>query len=1176
VTVADGHHTRGPDIDTNNTDKLVPSTNIEQCHIIRNDPSEPMLTIDGTLAGRSARILIDSGSSSDFVNIAFVKKHRLNTVLQRSTKIILLADDSIQRSTEQLNHAPLNIQGQTYHIDFHVLPLRQYDAILGMSWLSKYNPSIDWKRRTIALMSAENIGTSLPPLMDHKMFAKHYSADDQLFVTILDTKNTTTDTPPPTHPAASMLLDKYRDVFPDELPPGLPPMRPVDHRIEIIPGSPPPSRPTYRMSEVELAEVKKQLAGLTQLGFIRPSKSPYGAPILFVKKKDGTLRMCIDYRALNKITIKNKYPLPRIDEMLDRLRGAKIFTKIDLRSGYHQVRIHADDIEKTGFNTRYGHYEYLVLPFGLTNAPATFMHLMNSVFADFLDVFVIVFLDDILIFSRSVEEHTEHVRKVLQRLREHQLYANTKKCDFFQESITFLGHVVSGEGISMEPAKVKAIRDWPVLQSVEDVRSFLGLAGYYRRFVHSFSHIAAPLSNLLRNQVLFTWTDIEQKAFDALKSALINGPVLIVPDPALPFTVTTDASGYAVGATLSQDHGRGLQPVAFMSHRMSPAEYNYPTHEQELLAVIRAITEWRHYLLGQRFNIVTDHHSLTYLQTQPKLSRRQVRWMERLAEYDFDIMYAAGKSNRVADALSRRPDHRYTDTGMAAARLSAMTELTLTDDLRNEIRRAYANDHECARLVANTADTRYTMTADGMLYDSDDRLRIPDDHSIKSQLLYEAHDTDVSGHTGVNKTVQLLSRRFDWPHLYRDVNKYVTTCVACQSNKASNQRPGGLLQPLPIPTRRWEVVTMDLITGLPVTRTGQNDAIIVFVDKLSKMVHYAACKETVDAPAVAKIFFREVVRLHGIPEVIVSDRDPRFTSRFWSALWSLLNTKLNMSTAYHPQTDGQTERANRTLEETLRAYVSYHGDDWDEKLTAAEIAVNNSTNDSTGFTPYYLNFGQHPHLPLNHVAVNSNNPAAQTLLRTISDSIVIAKQRLVAAQQRQAEYANKRRREVTFRVGDQVMLSTENLNVGERKRKLTPKYTGPFVVEEVKSPVAYRLRLPPQLARIHNVFHVSLLKPYRVDDGQFTGRPQINRPPPEIIDGEEEWEVERILDHRTRRVGRGTVVEYLVKWLGYPDSDNSWVPSGDVHAATLVKEYQRHLTEQSQLPPRRQSSRRRQ
>jgi hypothetical protein len=298
-----------------------------------------------------------------------------------------------------------------------------------------------------------------------------------------------------------------------------------------------------------------------------------------------------------------------------------------------------------------------------------------------------------------------------------------------------------------------------------------------------------------------------------------------------------------------------------------------------------------------------------------------------------------------------------------------------------------------------------------------------------------------------------------------------------------------------------------------------------------------------------------VVRLHGVPDFIVSDRDPRFTSNFWTALWKELGTKLKMSTAYHPQTDGQTERANRTLEDMLRAYVDYHGDDWDEKLTAVEIAVNNSTQSSTGFTPYYLNSGQHPHLPLARVASVSNTPAAQALLQQLGDAMAVAKQRLLEAQQSQAMYANRHRRDVTFNVGDEVWLSTANLNLHEHSRKVTGRWAGPFIIDEVKSPVTYRLRLPTHW-RIHDMFHASLLKPYYVDDGQFPGRAQINRPPPDLED-EDEYDIERVLDHRERKRGRRTWTEYLVKWTGYPDSDNQWVAAEDVHAPELVEEYHR-------------------
>ena len=499
------------------------------------------------------------------------------------------------------------------------------------------------------------------------------------------------------------IVHEYRDVFPDDLPHHLPPRRDVDHRIELLPGSTPPSRSAYRLSSTEMDELKKQLQELTEQGFIQPSKSPYGAPVLFVKKKDGTMRMCIDYRALNKITIKNRYPLPRIDELLDRLHGARYFSKFDLRSGYYQVRIHPDDVNKTAFRTRYGHYEFLVMPFGLTNAPATFMHLMQSIFRPYLDSFVIVFLDDILVYSKTETDHAKHVRLVLDRLREHKLYAKLSKCEFFKQSIDFLGHVISHAGLDMEPTKVKAVQDWPAPKSVTELRSFLGLAGYYRKFVRHFSHICSPLTELLHKDTSWTWTQQHQTAFDNLKRAVSTAPTLALPDETLPFVIRTDASGFAVGGELLQNQGHGLQPIAYMSKKMLPAEKNYPVHEQELLAIIVALREWRHYIYGKEFKVITDHQSLRYLQTQPNLSQRQMRWVEFLQQFQpFPIEYQPGKGNVVADALSRRADHALT--ALYSSSIS-------TDDLLSTIKAGYQQDGVAKDILADSSI--YNMTSQG-------------------------------------------------------------------------------------------------------------------------------------------------------------------------------------------------------------------------------------------------------------------------------------------------------------------------------------------------------------------------------------------------------------------------------------------------------------------------------
>lgn len=969
------------------------------------------------------------------------------------------------------------------------------------------------------------------------------------------------------------LLQQYSDVFPEELPAGLPPSREVDHRIELLPGAVPPSRPTYRLSASELAELKKQLEELLAAGFIQHSKSPFGAPILFVKKKDGSMRMCVDYRALNNLTIKNSYPLPRVDELFDRLQGARYFSKIDLRSGYHQIRIATEDVPKTAFRTRYGHFEFLVLPFGLTNAPATFMHLMHQTFRPYLDRFVLVFLDDILIYSKTLEEHTRHVQQVLELLRTEKLYAKLSKCEFFRTEVEFLGHHVGRDGIRMMEDKVQAVRDWPPAKRVTDVRAFLGTAGYYRRFIKDFSKISAPLTELTKESVKFEWGPEQQKAFDTLKQAIATGPVLVLPDPTLPFTVHVDASGYAVGAVLEQDQGRGLQPIAFLSKKMLPAETRYPVHEQELLAIIHALKTWRHYLSGTKFTVLSDHDTLRYFKTQPQLSNRQARWKDVIANFDFDIKHIDGKKNVVADGLSRRPDHALHSSELLAM-LSTATGTAGTSD-RNEWKSESATEQRLKRRVtfrlnavstlldaikeAAPLDATYVAEfnrrrtradpiteRDGLLYHGD-RLVVPNDTQLRTRILHECHDSPLSGHLGKDKTLEQVKRRFYWQRMDADIAQYVTSCDACQRNKPSQQAPMGKLQPLPIPTRPWQQVSMDLITQLPRSRNGF-DAIVVFVDKLSKMAHYAPTTTNVTAPQLATIFMREVVRLHGVPESILSDRDPRFTANFWRAFWQQLGTTLTMSTAYHPQTDGQTERANRTLEEVLRAYVNFKQDDWDERLSAVELAVNNSVHASTGFTPFHLNSGQEVLMPLDHAIAGvrpSNNPEAAQRLEQLRKDLEQARKNIERAQQRQAHYADQHRRDVSFKVGNKVLLSTEHLKlVGPRNAQRSPKFTykflGPFTVKRVVNDNAYELELPASL-QIHPVLNISRLKAYR--DGQQlfpSRRAPDSRPPPETIleDGAEVFEVEEIIGRR----GQGQRTQYLVKWRGYPHWESTWEP----------------------------------
>jgi hypothetical protein len=413
---------------------------------------------------------------------------------------------------------------------------------------------------------------------------------------------------------------EFLDVFPEDLP-GMPPDRDIEFSIELILGTAPISKRPYRMDVKDLAELKKQIEELLSEGFIRPSSSPWGAPTLFVDKKDGSRRLCIYYGSLNEVTIMNKYPLPWIEDLFDQMRGAKIFSKIDLRSGYHQLKIRVEDIPKTTFTSRYGLYEFTMMSFGLTNAPAYFMYLMNKVFMEYLDKFVVVFIDDILVFSQSEEEHEEHLRLVLQKLREHQLYAKFSKCDFWLKVVSFLGHIIIDGGIAVDLSKVRDVLNWSPPKNVPKIRSFLGLAGYYRRFIEVFSKIVKPLTTLLEKGKEFKWDEKCQASFEELKKRLTTAPVLIMPDIHKGFDVHCDASRQGLGCVLMQEG----KVVAYASRQLRKHEQNYPTHDLELAAVVHALKIWRHYMIGNKCQIFIDHKSLKYIFTQKDLNLRQQR-----------------------------------------------------------------------------------------------------------------------------------------------------------------------------------------------------------------------------------------------------------------------------------------------------------------------------------------------------------------------------------------------------------------------------------------------------------------------------------------------------------------------------------------------------------------------
>ncbi|GJP33550.1 hypothetical protein CLOM_g18077 [Closterium sp. NIES-68] len=1001
-----------------------------------------------------------------------------------------------------------------------------------MDWLRANEVILDFQDSTVSFTKngepiqwQVSVDTTIPVVQITKsadvcfalacQFGQHYRVANTLFVVQLEEAGTPTPDIEDFPPQMKVLADEFKEVF-EYIPDGLPPDRAVGHTIPVEPGKLPPFRPLYRFTPAEYEEAKQQIEEYLRKGWIEPSASPYGAPILFVNKKGGGLRMCVDYRALNKITIKNRYPLPRIEDLFDRLQGAQWFSALDLAQGYHQLRITKEDVPKTAFRSPFGHFQWRVLSFGLTNAPASFQRAMNDVFREAIGHFVLVYLDDILVYSKTEEEHTQHLKWVLGKLREHKFYARLWKCHFYKRKLEYLGHLVGNDGLKVDLKKVVAVQNWPVPQDVGQIRSFLGLANYFRRFLENYSTVVAPLAALTQKGSAWEWTRQCQEAFDKVKTKLTNAPVLVLPNPSKPYEVVTNASTVGIGAVLLQE-GR---PVAFESRKLSPAEQRYTTSEQELLAVVHALRTWRCYLEGVEFVVTTDHCPNTYFSTQATLTRRQARWAELLSGFTFDIRYRAGSTN-MADPLSRQPIGAATgleeteDKAVVAAcfgilAVARVSEVTFSGFLKR-IRTGYHID-SWFHNPQNTKGLKYEHE----LWWREKEIVVPHVGNLRNDIIEEVHSTKYGGHLGIKKTRWALSDVYWWPGLGTEVQQFVSHCDACARNKSDTKKPGGLLQPLEIPDEPWESVSLDFITDLPKTRDGHT-AILVFVDRLTKMVHFFATTTDVSAEDTAKLFVAHVFRLHGLPRVLVSDRDPRFTSRFWHEVTRTLGTKLKMSSAFHPQTDGQTERTNRTLEQMLRSFIGPTQDDWDDLLPVVEFAVNNSVHEGTHEKPFILNCGRHPTTPATHGIGGLRVPAAKDFVAKQQEALKSARRWLQLSQQRQKSYADMKRREVSFEVGDKVLLSTKNIRLKiPGARKLFPQWIGPFEVIQRVGVVAYKLKLPETL-QIHNVFHVSLLNKY-IAEGKYL-------PPPTIVLGEELfYEVERVLMHRDRQRGRKTLI----------------------------------------------------
>jgi hypothetical protein len=841
----------------------------------------------------------------------------------------------------------------------------------------------------------------------------------------------------------------------------------------------------YQMRRIINETVSKFLRD----GIVQHSNSPYNAPTIIVAKKDIGTRMCVDFRKLNSHLITDRHPLPRISQILEQLGGAIYLTALDLLHGFYNLMINPADRYKTAFSTPDGHYEFVRLPMGLKNSPSIFQRVMNLVLTDILGKYAFIYIDDIVIYSKSAEDHLKHLELIFERLERHGLKVKFSKCQLMQTQIEYLGFLVGKDGLHVNPKKVAAVRNFPTPTDVKAVQAFLGVVGYFRTFIFNFASKARGLYALLRKETPFQWGDEQQKSFEELKQALISAPVLALPNFDKPFILTTDASGYAIAAILTQvsDNGKNEHLISCHSRMLKGAELNYHTLDREIMAVYYGVEQNRSYLWGNKFVIRTDNMAIPYLErNKTSDSRRAIQWFLKLSEYDFTVEHRKGKTIPHADAFSRYPatesknDKKQTQKSKTYT-LSYLSPQFAADDYLPSLPEHVWKDYVTSTPTDQLPSGENVLKRDGLVYiktDHGEVMWVPP--ALRTKLIQLYHEPPCSGHKGRRKTLKALSHAVYWSRMDRDVARFISKCVSCQKYKNYNSRAAPL-KVTTIPANCFDEISLDVVGPLPNSSDGNRYALCV-QDRLSRWVQFSPMTNA-GSEMTCRTFLREWVTVFGPPKRLITDRGTNFTSVYFDELAKFLGTKPTQTVAYRPQANGQNERTHRDFHQYISIYVEQSDRrNWDTLLKLASWSHNSSYHDVLQASPYEVVFGIKPNISNMWIPSKINEIDESQLkeyfglkkekLERLRDA---AKQAISRSQENFLMRQNKRRPATKYTLGQLVLVKQH------RASKWAPKWDGPFEIISIISVNTFRIKKCD--SNQEDTVHIDYIRPYYSRDG---------------------------------------------------------------------------------------------